>query len=647
MKWYIILLFIFQVTHSMGQLHDILSLPDDTAKVISLLDLGYSYEASNPDSAILIYEKAGNISRSIDYHLGLGRSLNYRGIVAFETGDYSASEDYYLESVEVFRKIGYMRGIAAAFNNIGNIYLSMGIIEKSIEYNLKGLAILEETGDTLAIIDALNNLGTILFDNRQYTKSEHYYQEALQLASRADRTPGRADLYLNLANTYERMGDSLRFESYLKRALSLIEPGRDPYNASLVYTGYSNFLSARGEQNEALEYALLALKLAKQTGNPYTYCKALVFAGEKYQERQIADQARYYYDRALEIALPNNYTEILAWLRYNRAMLEADNTNFRAAYHEMMALNSVKDSLFHADRQRMIQEMESRYQTARKESRIAEQELTIARQEFKVNRQRSLIFWILITVSGVVFTLILGVAYIQQRRNTLKNQVITLKKERELTHLKYLIEGEEKERSRLAKELHDGVNGSLGAIKILASGEASGKSIDQPKKWEKISQMIDEVSHEVREISHNLMPDNIRRLGLKAGLEDHLAKINRAGDLEIDLQTYGEIEDIEEEVKVMLYRIVQELLRNIINHANASRCIVQLNRHEHEISLVVEDNGIGFDVFGHSMKSGKHGIGLQSIYSRIELLGGKIDIQSTLNTGTSVHINIPQTSRKT
>jgi signal transduction histidine kinase len=215
-----------------------------------------------------------------------------------------------------------------------------------------------------------------------------------------------------------------------------------------------------------------------------------------------------------------------------------------------------------------------------------------------------------------------------------------LEKEKELKSLKYIIEGEEKERSRLARELHDGVNGSLGAIKLMADSGKANKN-DGNENIEKIKSLIDQVSTEVRDISHNLMPDVITQYGLIQAIESYLERIRGSDRLKTDFQHYADFGDIDNSIKVTVYRIVQELTRNIIKHSGATECLIQINRHESNLSLVVEDNGGGFDVFEHSHVEKPEGIGLQSIYSRINLMDGKIDIQSELNSGTSVNIDIP------
>lgn len=641
-KFLFIPAFIPLLVVSRSPFETLLSLPDDSVKVQSLLDLGYAYEDSDPDSAILIYEAAGVIGKSAGYDLGYGRSLNYRGIVEFERGNYSRSENYYQTSIEVFRRINYQKGIAAAYNNIGNIYLQQGNLDKSTEYHLKGLSIFKETNDTPSLVRNLNNLGTIFYDNKSYSKSLDYYSESLRLSTILGDTTGIVDACSNLANNYERIGDTAMSMLYLEKAMALMRPERDPYGALLVYSAYSISLSRAGRRSEAVRYAEMALALAYRHENPYNICESLALTGEMYLLAKEYRKAEAYLDKALETGRQNNYLESLSKIHHYRAQLMAELKNHEQAYAELRTFNTIQDTLFHRDRQMIIQELEAKYQNAVKESLLTEQDLTIAEQNFRVSRQRSLIFWILVTAAGILITLFLGLAYIHQRRRLLHNRLRILERDKELQNMKYLIEGEEKERSRLAKELHDGVNGSLGAIKLMASSGITSDKTKSSEKWGSISKMIDQLSDEVREISHNLMPDVLTRLGLEEALQGYLRRIRQSQQSpDIDFLCYGDVEHIDTSIKMNIYRVIQELIRNILKHAGATGCIIQINRHEENLSVVIEDNGKGFDIFEHRKKKRSSGIGLQSVYSRIELLGGQIDIQSTLYTGTSVHIDIP------
>ncbi len=618
----------------------IFNLRDDTVKVQKLLDLGFQYEITDPDSAIMVYAMAGDISLEIDYKLGLGRSLNYSGIVEFSRENYLEAEQFYYRSIEVFKEIPYPRGIAANYNNIGNIYHHLGEFDRTVQFHMQALDIFEEIRDTLSMIFNLNNLGTLYYDNNQYEAAIDFYLRSSVLLEGMQDTVRLIDTYVNLANTYNRQKDFEKAALYLNRADLIHKPGVNLYGSLLLSDAKRELQFSRGNYMEAFKYSGESLELAEELGSAYDYTRVLTTRGEILLELGRSSEALFTYNQAIDTARKHRYLNLLERLYAGRAALYENQGQYSYAYRDLSELSMVRDSLYKKERQEIIHEMEARYQNAKKQQLIEENEAIIAEQEYRAARQRSLLIWIGITSAGIIFTILLVIAFLQQRRNVLQAKIENLEKEKELKSLKYIIEGEEKERSRLAKELHDGVNGSLGAIRLMADSGNASNGKGNPN-IEKIISLIDQVSTEVRDISHNLMPDVITQYGLIQAIESYLERIQSSERLKTDFQHYGEFEDIDNSIKVTVYRIVQELTRNIIKHSGAAECLIQINRHVRNLSLVVEDNGGGFNVFEQSHIEKPEGIGLQSIYSRINLIEGKIDIQSELNSGTSVNIDIP------
>jgi tetratricopeptide (TPR) repeat protein len=263
-----------------AQTKEIFSQKDDSTKVKQLLDLGYQYEFVNIDSALIIYDLAENISRKINYTIGIGKSLNYQGILQFEKGNYSAAEQSYLESIKEFEKINYLRGIAANYNNLGNIYLYYNDLDRCINQYLNSVTIFENINDTVSIINAYNNIGSIFYNNNQYQKSLEYLEKARQLSLSTSDSSFITDTYLNMSNSYNKLRDTINGNKYLQEALKLVNPNKDLYISIMVYNSYSEFLKQNGKIGEAVEYAKMSLALAQKSQNPFNICSALIHLGE-------------------------------------------------------------------------------------------------------------------------------------------------------------------------------------------------------------------------------------------------------------------------------------------------------------------------------------------------------------------------------
>ncbi|WP_236554800.1 sensor histidine kinase [Flavobacterium sp. 9AF] len=216
-----------------------------------------------------------------------------------------------------------------------------------------------------------------------------------------------------------------------------------------------------------------------------------------------------------------------------------------------------------------------------------------------------------------------------------KNEQLKTMHQLEITKLNALIEGEEKERNRIAQDLHDGINGDLSAIKfqLMAFKKKLANEVDK-ENLEKSIAMIDTTCEQVRTISHNLTPYTISQYGLSVALEQFCNKMNHSSLL-IDYQWFGEELVLPKNRETSLYRIVQELVQNAIKHAKAKEILVYCNNLEDCLNITIEDDGVGFD----ENKQTK-GIGLMNIEKRVNYLNAKMEIESS-NQGTTILISIP------
>jgi signal transduction histidine kinase len=207
-----------------------------------------------------------------------------------------------------------------------------------------------------------------------------------------------------------------------------------------------------------------------------------------------------------------------------------------------------------------------------------------------------------------------------------------LEQEQEIGQLRAMMKGEEKERIRIAQDLHDGIGGMLASIKMNLSTISQEQSeLRILPSFIKVSGMLNETATEVRKTAHNLMPDALSKQDLRAALLQYCENSSSA-TLHIDLQ-YDVAEQINKDAELFIYRIVQELVQNMVKHAKATYAVIQLMLHNNSLSITVEDNGIGFDT-----TLPVKGSGLQNMNKRVETLQGYISISSGKGKGTTVHI---------
>lgn len=214
-----------------------------------------------------------------------------------------------------------------------------------------------------------------------------------------------------------------------------------------------------------------------------------------------------------------------------------------------------------------------------------------------------------------------------------------LEKEQEIKMFSAMLEGQERERKRLAADLHDGLGGSLSGIKMkvsrLAHARKSTSTREEGELTDVLENLDDSVS-ELRRIARNMMPASLLKHGLAASLKDFCEGLE-SKQTRIVLQTFGLRDDIPPEKSIVVYRIIQELVNNAVKHAEASEILVQVMQEGALLSFTVEDDGKGFDV---AAASEKPGIGMSSVKARVDYLKGTMDVTSESGVGTSVTIGI-------
>ncbi|MCB0436406.1 MAG: sensor histidine kinase, partial [Mangrovimonas sp.] len=208
----------------------------------------------------------------------------------------------------------------------------------------------------------------------------------------------------------------------------------------------------------------------------------------------------------------------------------------------------------------------------------------------------------------------------------------TLEQQQQVISLQAMINGQETERTRIAKDLHDSMGGTFSTIKMyLSSLEHQITDKEQQTLLEKSNKAISHAASDMRRIAHNMMPEVLIKLGLIKAIQELVDNINSSKQLKIIFQHFGMVERLSGSFEIMLYRIVQELLNNIMKHSDATEAVIQFIKEENRLHVTIEDNGKGFQVLPE-----KKGVGLNSVKERVLYLNGKLSIDSEVSTGTTV-----------
>ncbi len=293
----------------------------------------------------------------------------------------------------------------------------------------------------------------------------------------------------------------------------------------------------------------------------------------------------------------------------------------------MDTLMLLKDSLYKKNSAEALAEMQTKYDVQKKEN-------TIIQQQYALTKKNFLIYAI---AAVLAITVLSGFLFFQTRKKNqrLKLQAIEMEQKKKLTNA--VMKAEEDERKRIAADLHDSVAQKMVVAKINL--EALGNTVllesKQKEIFNNINILLKESTTEVRSLSHSMMPQAFERAGLVNSIKDFLDKIHHK-NLKINFNADGDFSHMKENKAIMIYRIMQECVQNVLKHSNATRLDVSMIAADNETDIIIEDNGCGFNIEELNI-----GNGLKNIKSRIEFLNGRLEINSTPGKGTIIALYVP------
>jgi signal transduction histidine kinase len=544
----------------------------------------------------------------------------------------------YQKSLEISTEIGNQKYIAFNHNNIANYYNNKGDYLKAISYYLYALKIFEQIEMPAKAASVMMSIGNIYADQRLPQKALVYYFKSLKIKRHIYDSNGIASNLVNIGSIYTDIKDYKKALAVFKQAKDIAEQIGFSRGIFVSLNNISEVYIKQGNYKDALTYQLKSLEMRKTDGELIDIALALIQLGNTYLKLNQPSLAKSYFDKAeliniKETSYENNAALCDGYARFYDIVGDANRAN---SYLKLFI--QYKDSLYNENKHNQITDLETKYQTEKKDLEINEQALMIKNAELEIGKRKSQLQLMVITISTVLLLI-----YLFYYRNKLKQKALLdaeLLHQQELRN-KAIIEAEEKERIRIAKDLHDGVGQQLRAVKMHLSvlSEDNTLKIDKMNdSFNTLLTLVDEAVKEVRSVSHNMMPNALLTSGISAAFREFVNKISTAGSLKVDLQIIGLTERLNSSTETVLYRVLQECVSNIVKHAQASYISIQLVKHNNHLNMIIEDNGKGFDT---KKINSFEGIGFKNIISRVQFLNGCVDFDSTIGSGTTINIEIP------
>ncbi len=609
--------------------------PDDTSKVKRLTMLCGTLSNLDADSAMGLANDAFLLSEKLGYKRGMAVALYRMACIYGEMKrDRLKEVEFCRKAIAVAEKYNIFPELHDFYSGIFNSYYYQGRFPSAMDIAQRGLNYAEKRKEREHILLYKNNIGNVFYRQGNLQEAEKNYLLALQISEQLGRLEKIASTCLNLADIYIHSKDSSKIFSSVDRAVSIYREHLEDKAFSDRKHRYSFALFKKaeafdliGKADSAMKYISQALYLCNTMLNCdlFDVINYYLLAGKLYLKKADYTLSKEYFNKALQTAIQIGHKENTRDSYNALAGIYQTEKRYDSALYFFRLYNQLKDEITNTESQSAITRIQGEYDVAKKDE-------VISRQANLRN---------IIIGSFIVFLITAGFLYnrYRLRQRNLYQQELN-RQQNELFNA--IAATQDQERKRIAQDIHDSLGSILSAAKLKLSAlkeEQVLLSNGQAENWQVTLQLLDEASSELRNISHNIMPATLSKLGLVAAIKNLINNISSHSGIQISFSSHDFDIRITEQMEMSIYRIVLELINNIVKHAEATKVTVQLIRYPEYINLSVEDNGQGFN-YEVALQE-KKGIGLGNILSRVDYLKGKMDVDTTEGKGTTVIIDIP------
>ncbi|MDL5048564.1 histidine kinase [Oscillatoria amoena NRMC-F 0135] len=615
----------------------------DTSRINILILLSGIYADSRSqteqDRGLQYAYDAYNQSKELKYAKGIFFSLQAIAGYYDLRNDYQNALEYLEQSLEIANEHGLYEEMHRANYGILNLHFHLGDYTQAMNIAMKGLKAADEMHDEEKLAHYTSLMGFIALRQGNLANARTYYirylmktQNSGDSALIAEAFEYMSDLTLAEGNLdsalYYRLNAVRLFQSEFRNGRALLKRFRIVNNL----TELGRLYHLKGDNDNALRHCLQALAPYDFGVNDYEIARCQIVTGNIFSALDKFHKADSIFRQGLTLSRKIKHAENTRDAYHGLYRLFNRLKMYDSALHYLEQYTILKDSIVNERSRKEIKRIESEYNLQMKDQEIA--------QKHREAETQKLITFVTIAA----FTTLLVIIYLLYNRHQLRQrnkfQEHLNQKQNELFNTITSIQ--DKERKRVAQDIHDQVGSVLSAAKLQLSGLDELKYQLGPAQVQKYSSamaLMDRATEELRNISHNLMPATLSRLGLVAALRGLFEKISEYSGLQIHFNAHGFEKRLDEPIELNIYSMVLELINNVVKHAKATEATVQLVRYPQHINISVEDNGKGFNLT--RIKENKNGVGMQSLISRINFLKGSIHIDSAEGRGTTVMVEVP------
>lgn len=639
-------------SHQTDSLHTVLEqqklkegkLIADIKTVNTLNEIAFSF--NDIDSTLHYAQEAWEVALLINYNEGKAHSLLNQGIALKKQKKLEESLVKLYEATHLLKTVEQHHLKAKAFKNIGVIHRHQGKYNEAIDYYIKSLNASNNEQDKSS---ALNNIGIIHSISGDYEKALHYFHRAIEIEEKLHNNRRISRIYQNIALANGDLGAYETARGWLEKSLALEEKMVNPMGMAQIYSLQAHLNERNKDYDKALENRFKAINIYQSQKNLSFELHEINNIGVLYSLQNKYKKAIEQFNRSLELSILIGDRKMKKEAYYNLSQTYLKMDNYKESLSYLQQFNTLKDSIFNITTSQQIAELEEKYESERKEKEIFQLQTENEKQQSDLAKKES--FNKIVIIVSVLLFLVIVLVFMTYRekmrrnlveskhqRNLEQQKTLEILKNQEIEMINAIMEVQEKERSRIAEEIHDHLGNNLATIKLFFDTlHPKMSALDQihQNQYDKAVSLLEKTCSDVRKIATDIASNILTKFGLVAAVKEMVNLIADAGDIDIKVMSYGLDRRLENSIELALFRVIQELMTNILKHSKATTASIQITKHEHSLNIIVEDNGQGFQT-----NQVEAGMGLKNINSRLEKIKGVIVVDSGKGAGTTVTIDL-------
>lgn len=599
----------------------------DTVRAEAYVQLVFNHRYQK-EQAVAYGEAGLAIAQKAQFTRGIYNLNNQLGVVHDLSGDYALAIQYYLTALKQAKRMQRPDLIGAVNTNLGLSQWHIGNFDQALRYYFAALEQFKKTSHAPTYLaNTYNNIGLIYYDKREVDKAAAFNQKALAILDTLPNSYELAATYNNRANIYSDRGDQDAAIAAYLQSYKIHESIGNNYGVGMALYNISRIYDDGGKYGLALEYARRCLDARTLAGDRLGNASTYLLLSRIYQSLGRPINAMAALDTAATMAEALQSKMLFSRLYRDQSAWHEKNGQHQKALVAHQLFKLYADSLKLEQTDKQVRELEVRFDVAQKDETIAKNKLSIMDQRITLQRQTYLA-----TSLSVLLLLLLILGLLLRSRYRYKQKELlaqALLRERQV-RIEAVISAQEAEKTRFAADLHDGMGQLLTALRISLGGDQSDKS----------HSLVEELYRELRHLAYNIMPQTLVKKGLSYALQELCNRIDQTEKApEVRFNSFGMEHRLPQAHEQLLYRVVQELLTNILKYAEAHHISLNLVAADGELSIMLEDDGRGFDP--RQLKNAQ-GHGWANVQSRLDMLKAEIDVDSRPERqGSSYSITLP------